>query len=206
MTRIGIAAPTPMMRAGLRTMLAAPEFAVIGEAGTLALALAGPAVDVLVVGDERALADVGGAPDGVRLPAFVVLSESERTVAVLRALALPGWGIVAPAAPAAELQAAVQAAAQGLIVLPASLAARLLVGRPAAAAQVDLGPAEALTAREQEVLDLLGQGLANKAIARRLTISEHTVKFHVSAIYGKLGASSRTEAVSRGAHRGLITL
>lgn len=205
MTRIGIAAPTPMMRAGLRTMLAAPEFDVIGEAGTLALALAGPAVDVLVVGDERALADVGGAPDGVRLPAFVVLSESERTVAVLRALPLPGWGIVAPAAPAAELQAAVQAAAQGLIVLPASLAARLLVGRPAAA-QVDLGPAEPLTAREQEVLDLLGQGLANKAIARRLAISEHTVKFHVSAIYGKLGASSRTEAVSRGAHRGLITL
>ncbi len=206
MTRIGIAAPTPMMRAGLRTMLAGPEFDVIGEAGTLAAALDGPAVDVLVVGDERALADIGGAPDGVYLPAFVVLSESDRTVAALRALPLPGWGIVAPAAPAAELQAAVQAAAQGLIVLPAPLAARLLVGRPAAAAQVDLGPDEPLTAREQEVLDLLGQGLANKAIARRLSISEHTVKFHVSAIYGKLGASSRTEAVSRGAHRGLITL
>ncbi|MDQ2808315.1 MAG: response regulator transcription factor [Chloroflexota bacterium] len=206
MTRIGIAAPTPMMRAGLRTMLAAPEFDVIGEAGTLAAALAGPAVDVLVIGDERALSDVSGAPDGVRLPAFVVLSESERTAAVLRALPLPGWGIVAPAAPVAELQAAVQAAAQGLIVLPAPLAARLLAGRPLAAERVDLGPEEPLTAREQEVLDLLSQGLANKAIARRLNISEHTVKFHVSAIYGKLGASSRTEAVSRGAHRGLITL
>lgn len=67
-------------------------------------------------------------------------------------------------------------------------------------------PDEALTTREREVLELLSQGLPNKLIARRLQISEHTVKFHVSSIYAKLGASSRTDAVSRGVRRGLITL
>jgi DNA-binding NarL/FixJ family response regulator len=63
-----------------------------------------------------------------------------------------------------------------------------------------------LTGREQEVLQLLSQGLSNKLIARQLQISEHTVKFHVSALYTKLEASSRTEAISRGARLGLITL
>jgi DNA-binding NarL/FixJ family response regulator len=67
-------------------------------------------------------------------------------------------------------------------------------------------PNEALTAREREVLELLSRGLPNKLIARRLQISEHTVKFHVSSIYVKLGASSRTDAVSRGVRRGFITL
>ena len=67
-------------------------------------------------------------------------------------------------------------------------------------------PDEALTVREREVLELLSRGLPNKLIARRLQISEHTVKFHVSSIYAKLGASSRTDAVSRGVRKGLITL
>ena len=67
-------------------------------------------------------------------------------------------------------------------------------------------PDEALTAREREVLELLSRGLPNKLIVRRLQISEHTVKFHVSSIYAKLGATSRTDAVSRGVRRGLITL
>jgi DNA-binding CsgD family transcriptional regulator len=67
-------------------------------------------------------------------------------------------------------------------------------------------PAEPLTAREAEVLGLLSQGLPNKQIALRLQISEHTVKFHIAAIFAKLGAASRTEAVSIGARQGLITL
>jgi DNA-binding NarL/FixJ family response regulator len=66
--------------------------------------------------------------------------------------------------------------------------------------------AEALTPRESEVLQMLASGLANKEIAARLTISEHTVKFHVASILGKLGAGSRTEAVSLGIRRGLVLL
>jgi DNA-binding NarL/FixJ family response regulator len=65
---------------------------------------------------------------------------------------------------------------------------------------------EALTARELEVLQLLASGLGNKEIASRLQISEHTVKFHVASIMGKLGAASRTEAVTVGIRRGLIMI
>jgi DNA-binding NarL/FixJ family response regulator len=65
---------------------------------------------------------------------------------------------------------------------------------------------EKLTARETEVLELLAEGLPNRAIADRLGISEQTVKFHVSSISGKLGAANRTDAVRRGVRGGLITL
>ena len=65
---------------------------------------------------------------------------------------------------------------------------------------------EPLTARERQVLDLLAEGLPNKTIAVRLSISDQTVKFHVASICGKLGAANRTEAVRRAVRRGLITL
>ena len=66
--------------------------------------------------------------------------------------------------------------------------------------------AEALTPREGEVLRLLAEGSSNKEIAARLNISEHTIKFHIRSILGKLGAASRTEAVTRGLRSGLIDL
>ena len=66
--------------------------------------------------------------------------------------------------------------------------------------------AEPLTPREIQVLDLLAEGLPNKAIAVRLGVSDQTVKFHVSSICGKLGAVNRTDAVRRGVRRGIITL
>ena len=65
---------------------------------------------------------------------------------------------------------------------------------------------ESLTPREIQVLELLAEGLPNKAIAERLRISDQTVKFHVSSISGKLGAANRTDAVRRAVRRGLITL
>jgi DNA-binding NarL/FixJ family response regulator len=69
-----------------------------------------------------------------------------------------------------------------------------------------MSSAEALTPREQEVIQLLAEGLPNKTIADRLHISEHTVKFHVNAILSKLGAQSRTEAVVRATRLGLLLL
>jgi len=63
-----------------------------------------------------------------------------------------------------------------------------------------------LTPREMQVLELLAEGLPNKAIARRLDISDQTVKFHVAAICGKLGAANRTDAVRLGITRGLVSL
>ena len=70
----------------------------------------------------------------------------------------------------------------------------------------DLRPAEPLTPREMQVLELLSEGLPNKAIAEELAISDQTVKFHVASISGKLGASNRTDAVRRAVRLGLIAL
>ena len=70
----------------------------------------------------------------------------------------------------------------------------------------DEDPVEPLTAREVEVLELLAEGLPNKAIAERLRISDQTVKFHLASISGKLGAVNRTDAVRRAVRRGLIAL
>jgi DNA-binding CsgD family transcriptional regulator len=68
------------------------------------------------------------------------------------------------------------------------------------------GPGQPLTAREIEVLELLTEGLPNKAIARRLGISDQTVKFHVAAICGKMGAANRTDVVRRAIRRGLVAV
>lgn len=208
MIGIAVVASTPALRAGLRALLSAPGLDVLGEAaGLVDLALAGMAgVTLLVLGDERTLADLPDLLAEGHRPAVVALAESAGAAAALRDLPLPGWGLVAPDAPATTLHAAVQAAAAGLTVLPARLAAELLAGRAALEPLALPTEGEPLTPREREVLDLLAEGLANKAIARRLNISEHTVKFHIGAIYDKLDVSSRTEAVRQGAHRGLITL
>ena len=79
-------------------------------------------------------------------------------------------------------------------------------GRPWSGPDDEVGFDETLTPREIQVLELLAEGLPNKAIARRLGISDQTVKFHVSSISGKLGAANRTDAVRRAVRRGLITL
>ena len=94
--------------------------------------------------------------------------------------------------------------ADAYVVAPSNGRVDRVVARTSAdAAQV---LAEALTPRELEVLGLLAEGLPNKAIARRLDISDQTVKFHVASISGKLGASNRTDAVRRAVRRGLVTL
>jgi DNA-binding NarL/FixJ family response regulator len=206
MTRVFIAALTPMLRAGLRTMLAGAELEVLGETAYLAAGLDLSEADVLLVADESLLGQMAPVLSGPRRPAVVALADDAGPAAILRALDLPGWAILPRDAPMDELQITVIAAAHGLVVLPAALAERML-SQPASVPALNPAPLdEPLTPREREVLELLGEGLSNKLIARRLQISEHTVKFHVSAIYAKLGASSRTEAVSQGARRGLITL
>ena len=165
------------------------------------------AIDVIVVADERQLDEVGRIVTGSRSIALVVLSDSdERPVSMLRTFSLRGWSVVPMNAPASQLEAAVVAAAEGLIALPSMVGERALAQRSVIEAMNLDTLDEPLTGREREVLEMVSRGLSNKLIARRLTISEHTVKFHVSSIYTKLGASSRTDAVSKGVRRGLITL
>ena len=109
-------------------------------------------------------------------------------------------------------ESAVEAALAGLIVLPRDALEIFEETAPTQDANyestaLDLEPlAETLTPRERQVLDMMAEGFGNKEIAWRLQISEHTVKFHVSSILAKLGASSRTEAVTQGLRRGLIMI
>ena len=103
----------------------------------------------------------------------------------------------------AVISAALAALVQGLVVMSPELQPNTTT---ASAALIETSPHDMLTSREQEVLRLLAEGLANKQIAVRLSISEHTVKFHVNAIMGKLGVQSRTEAVVRATRLGMIAL
>lgn len=206
MTRVLIAAPTPALRAGLRALVVTSELQIAGETATLALLDVEIAnVDVLLLADEALLTDATRIiPAEVRL-ALLLLAGDGRAAPLLRALPLAGWGILPLDSTPAELQAALMAVAHGLVVLPLPLAEQLLSQRGSIAVPTR-DQADPLTAREREVLQLVSQGLSNKLIARELQVSEHTVKFHVSSIFAKLGAASRTDAISRGARQGLITL
>jgi len=204
-TRAFVVAPTPVTRAGLRSMLAnaeGTEVRVVGEEASPTDPSALSEADVVLLADEELLEEVSisVAEDGTQ--ALVLVSEEEHVVSRLRAMQLRGWGVVPPDAPPEELAAAVAAAGQGLIVLPKPLTERLLQEPAPSAGELS----EALTAREREVLDLLAHGLKNAEIAGELHISEHTVKFHISSLYAKLGVNNRAEAVSRGARHGLISL
>ena len=205
--RVFVVAPTPVTRAGLRSVLAnieGTDVQVVGEAAspTAPDPSALSEADVVLLADEELLeeAAIAVAEDGTQ--ALVLISDDDQAVSRLRALPLRGWGIVPPDAPPEELAAATTAVMQGLIVLPKPLTERLLQ-EPAASAEA---LSEPLTAREREVLELLGRGLSNRLIAGELHISEHTVKFHISSLYAKLEVNNRAEAVSQGARHGLISL
>ena len=203
-TRVFVVAPTPMERAGLRSMLASVEdvgVEVVGESGPPAEG-ALSASEVVLVADEELLDETALAVSEDGTQGLVLLSEEEGAAARLRTLPLRGWGVVPPDAPPEELGAAVAAVARGLVVLPRAMAEGVLLAGVTAAEELSEPP----TAREGEVLGLLAQGLSNKQIARELHISEHTVKFHISALYAKLGVGNRAEAVSQGARHGLISL
>ena len=204
LARVFLVAPTPFARVGLRSILESAEVnadvLVVGEADS-AVELVHPEADVVVVAGDDSLEEVARAVAEEGAQAILLLSEDDRFMPLLREVAPRGWGLISPDAPPEELSAAIVAVAQGLVVLPRTLTGRLLRGHEAVEEL-----AEPLTTREREVLGLLGRGLSNKMIARDLRISEHTVKFHVSSIYAKLGAASRTEAVGLGARLGLISL
>jgi DNA-binding NarL/FixJ family response regulator len=123
--------------------------------------------------------------------ADVVVGESPRPIT---------RGTLSQDATPAQIVAAVHAAAAGLIVMPAEEGTAFLPH-----SQVE-ELAEALTPREMDVLEMLAEGLSNKMIAHRLSISDHTAKFHVNSILAKLNAGTRTEAVTRGIRLGLIKI
>jgi two-component system, NarL family, response regulator YdfI len=128
----------------------------------------------------------------------LLLSSDPDSMLVHRLLQAGSGGMLQADAPPEQIVQAIESLDCGLMVFDNAFAGLVRPSEPAMA--------ESLTPRESEVLALLADGLGNREIASRLGISEHTIKFHIRSILGKLGASSRTEAVSRGLRSGLIEL
>jgi DNA-binding NarL/FixJ family response regulator len=203
--RLLIVADDPLARAGLAALLAGqPGVVVAGqtesEADLAALASAfQPDVVLWDLGWEPAarVEALSGYVEGGGLPVLALLATATAAGEVRAAGAR---GLLARTTDGAQLAAAAAAVDRGLLVFDAGMAVApvpLLAGERLV---------EPLSPREQDVLAGLAEGLSNKQIARQLAISEHTVKFHINAILGKLGAQSRTEAVVRATRAGLILL
>jgi DNA-binding NarL/FixJ family response regulator len=206
--RILIVADDPLARAGIAALLSdQPAVTVAGAMSSdddPAAALAAFAPDAVVwdLGWEPAvrLEALSRFCDEHSLPVVALLAGAPAANGTRAAGAL---GLLGRASNGSQLAAASIAAVQGLHVFAADLL-------PPPALEImpveGVGPVEPLSNRELDVLRGLAEGLSNKQIARALGISEHTVKFHINAILGKLGAQSRTEAVVRAMRAGLILL
>ena len=210
--RILIIAGDPLARAGLAALLAQqPGCQVTGQAPPEA----DLAAEVDAAQPDVVIWDLGWTPAA----ALEWLAEQRDQLPPVLALlpggdaaghgAAPAWqagarGLLDRSAPAEAILAAAASLARGLAVLDTRLADELLAASLPDRAAVEL--IEPLTVRENEVLQLLAEGLTNRAIAAQLGISEHTVKFHVNAILGKLAAQSRADAVMRATRLGLILL
>lgn len=201
---LAVVAEDRLARAGLANLLAEQAgVRVLGE-----YPLESDPVTVLPPGrPELAVIDV--AWDGPEEVAAVSrwVGAVRWTMLLVRAERPPGplWGLgprglLARTRPAEAIAAAAHTIASGLLVLDPQFS------RPALADDLAADPIESLSDREWEVLQLLAKGRSNLAIAEELGVSESTVKFHVSAILGKLGAESRTEAAILAARAGLVIL
>jgi len=212
--RVVLVAPALALRAGLVALLSTSEsIEVIAQGAALVDVLPLPAeMDILLLAaDLVSSAELRNALQPAQAAGVLFLVSDESRVSRLAAgLSLRPWGILPLECSTEELMAALHALQEGLIAGAPSLLEPLLIRLPeheslAGEALADL-PAEPLTEREAQVLQLLAQGLANKQIAYALGISEHTVKFHISSVYSKLGVASRTEAVRQGVRQGLVVL
>lgn len=191
----------PSVRVAMRPGIgAAGVAALLSSAGLRVMGDDAPA-DVLVI-DDGWLAE----PQALAGAAAVVALGSPAWGALLAEWAPGGFAALDAGASPAELLAGVLSAAAGLAALPPDLLGPLQGGDPDDG-DLDLGPPEVgLTPRERDVLARLAEGLSNKRAARELGVSESTVKFHVQALYAKLGVQSRAGAVARGIALGLVSV
>jgi DNA-binding NarL/FixJ family response regulator len=207
--RVFIVAASSFARAGLQSVITALGMEVAGSAATVD-PLAGQwlelEADILLLeahGEQfEAAIDSLTSSQIATESAIVLLSDRVEQRAMTDALRAGVRAVLPSDISPQQLAASLEAAAAGLVViLPAEIESIF----PAR----DRGPnllAEPLTPRENEVLQMLAAGLGNKEIATKCGISEHTVKFHVASILGKLGAASRTEAVTLGIRHGIVLL
>jgi DNA-binding NarL/FixJ family response regulator len=200
--RVTIVSHNHALRIGLRELLGGQsDIKVVGET-----------IDLEGVNENETEVAVFAPVSSARLLevksafAILLLTDDVRSVRSILNSDARAWGVLSTDATEDELVAAVRALGEGLWVGAPSLIGDLLRLSGHQATSGENALIEQLTAREMEVIQRMAQGLANKQIALALDISEHTVKFHLSSLYAKLGVSSRTEAVKRGIELGLISL
>src|SRR5882762_1187196 len=210
--RVVVAATSAVRRGGLEAMVRADSsFQLSGSA----LSLLGLDARAREIQPDVVVADLAH-PDPQFASTVALLEEASIAVVALIDEPDPGWAsralraglhaILPRESSASEILSAIRVASSGLVLLDPEVAREVASqtrGNSAASAPETL---EELTPREIEVLRLMAEGFGNKEIASRLGISDHTVKFHISSILGKLGAASRTEAVTLGIRMGMILL
>lgn len=195
----------PVVRTGLIAMLAAePDIEVVGEggSGTEAIQLAERLAPDVVLMDLRmpgmdGVAATRAIVASSRSPRVVVVTTYDTDSDILRAVEAGATGYLLKDTPRQQMADAVRAAARGETVLAPPVAAKLMT-------RMRAGSADVLTPRELEVIELVGAGLTNAELGRRLYISEATVKSHLLRVFAKLGVDDRTAAVTTAMAQGII--
>ena len=195
MTRVAVIAESPRVRRELSDIVRASARLDLVGAGAALDALDGASLDAVDAIDVLVVEGWPTEPLADEFDGAVVslLDDAEASPGIRAQRA--GVALLPMRATAEQIVAAISAVAQGLFVMHADFAVPLPGGAN-----------HSLTPREHEVLQMLAAGLGNKAIGSRLGISEHTAKFHVAQILGKLDAASRAEAVSIAMRRGLVPM
>jgi len=201
-----IVADDPLARAGIANLLSGHDgYAVVGQVAAdsgLEAAIDSFHADITVwdlgADPKRSIDHLSDFREAGL--AIVALVPDESFAA--GALSVGARGLLLRDVDSTSLLAALNAVSRGFVVIDPALG----IAKPRVPDRGSALLSEELTPRELEVLQLLAEGLPNRTIAERLHISEHTVKFHVNAILGKLDAETRTEAVARAARLGLIIL
>ena len=212
MIRVLVAATSAVRRGGLEAIVREDStFRLVGSAS----GMVGLVERVREVQPDVILVDLA-QPDA-QFPSIVAsLEQADSAVVALidepdaswtaRALRAGVRALLARESGPAEIHSAIRTASSGMVLLDPEIARDLVMRRRTDSIENALEAVEELTPREIEVLRMMAEGLGNKEIAVRLGISDHTVKFHISSILAKVGASSRTEAVTLGIRMGLILL
>jgi NarL family two-component system response regulator YdfI len=205
--RIAVAATSAVRRAGLESIIRShAEFHLAGSFGAVPSLVSfarSTELDVIVI-DTDSIRDLLLEPTSDA--AIVLLTEVTEARSISRLLRSGVRAILSRESDPDDVLSAIYASYDGLVLLSTPTAESLAAVYGDQPLEVEAELSEEITSRETDVLRMLAQGLVNKDIAARLGISEHTVKFHISSILDKLGASTRTEAVTLGIRRGLIPI